>query len=163
MKLLACSLIRLARLLNQLTASIFFKRILLGRSIYCVDLPHLSRKNSVSLHGHRSNIFIGKSCWFGANVAFVGDNVLIASRVSFVGGDHAIDTCGLPIWQAGRGEYHNSVFIKDDVWIGHGAIIMNGVTLSQGTVIGAGSVLTKDTDPYGIYAGNPARLIRFRS
>jgi len=52
--------------------------------------------------------------------------------------------------------------IKNDVWIGHGAIINAGVTLNNGAVIAAGSVVTKDVPAYAIVGGNPAKLIRYR-
>jgi acetyltransferase-like isoleucine patch superfamily enzyme len=52
--------------------------------------------------------------------------------------------------------------IRSDVWIGANAVVISGVTMAVGSVLGAGSVLTKDTKPYGIYVGNPARLIRYR-
>lgn len=52
--------------------------------------------------------------------------------------------------------------IEDDVWIGHGAIIMPNLKVGRGSVIGALSVVTKDVLPYSIVAGNPARLIKMR-
>ena len=54
------------------------------------------------------------------------------------------------------------VEIGNDVWIGHGALIMPGVKIGDGAVIGAMSVLTRDVPPYGIVAGNPAVLRRMR-
>jgi len=54
------------------------------------------------------------------------------------------------------------VTIGNDVWIGHGAIILPGVTVGDGAAIGAGAVVTKDVAAYHIVAGNPARLIRPR-
>ena len=51
------------------------------------------------------------------------------------------------------------VIIEDDVWIGTGAIIVDGVSVGQGAVIGAGSVVTKNVEPYAIVVGNPAREI----
>jgi acetyltransferase-like isoleucine patch superfamily enzyme len=54
------------------------------------------------------------------------------------------------------------VVIEDDVWIGAGAKILDGVTLRKGSVIGAGAVVTKSTESYGVYAGVPAKLIKFR-
>ncbi len=55
-----------------------------------------------------------------------------------------------------------TIEIGNDVWIGHGALIMPGVKVGDGAVIGAMSVVTKDVPPYGIVAGNPAVLHRMR-
>lgn len=55
-----------------------------------------------------------------------------------------------------------SVIIKNDVWIGSGSIILNGVTVENGAIIAAGSVVTKDVPPYAIVAGVPARILRYR-
>jgi tetrahydrodipicolinate N-succinyltransferase len=54
------------------------------------------------------------------------------------------------------------VRIKNDVWIGDGAIIMSGVTIGNGAVIGAGAVVTKDVPDYAVMIGVPARLLRYR-
>lgn len=52
--------------------------------------------------------------------------------------------------------------IKNDVWIGDNAILKQGITVETGCIIGAGSVLTKSTQPYCIYTGNPARPLKAR-
>jgi acetyltransferase-like isoleucine patch superfamily enzyme len=52
--------------------------------------------------------------------------------------------------------------IGSDVWIGFRSIILSGVTIGDGAVIGAGSVVSRDVMPYAIVAGNPAKLIRYR-
>jgi Acetyltransferase (isoleucine patch superfamily) len=52
--------------------------------------------------------------------------------------------------------------IGNDVWIGHGAFIMPGVTIGDGAVVAAQAVVTKDVPPYAIVAGSPARVIRYR-
>ena len=52
--------------------------------------------------------------------------------------------------------------IGNDVWIGYGAVILNGITIGDGAIIGAGSVVTKDVPPYSIVGGNPASVIRMR-
>lgn len=54
------------------------------------------------------------------------------------------------------------VKIGSDVWIGNGVSIMEGVTIADGTIIGAGAVVVKDTNPYSIVGGNPAKVIRYR-
>ena len=59
-----------------------------------------------------------------------------------------------------RNQYR--VVIGPDVWIGHGAILMPGVSVGTGAIIGSGSVVTKNVADYTIVAGNPARVIRRR-
>jgi Acetyltransferase (isoleucine patch superfamily) len=54
------------------------------------------------------------------------------------------------------------IAIGNDCWIGANALIMQGVTIGDGAIIGAGSVVTKDVEPYSIYCGNPAKQIRKR-
>lgn len=54
------------------------------------------------------------------------------------------------------------VIIGNDVWIGHNAIIMGGLSIGDGSIIGANAVVTKDVEPYTIVAGVPARVIKKR-
>lgn len=54
------------------------------------------------------------------------------------------------------------VVIGNDCWIGYGAIIMEGVTIGNGAIVAAGAIVTHDLEPYGIYAGVPAKLIKKR-
>ncbi|MEY8762798.1 MULTISPECIES: chloramphenicol acetyltransferase [Clostridium] len=54
------------------------------------------------------------------------------------------------------------VYIGNDVWIGHGAIVMPDVTVGDGAVVGSGAVVTKNVEPYTIVAGVPAKVIRKR-
>jgi acetyltransferase-like isoleucine patch superfamily enzyme len=54
------------------------------------------------------------------------------------------------------------IIIGHDVWVGQNAIILSGVSIGNGAVIGAGSVVAKDVEPYAIVAGNPARFVRYR-
>lgn len=56
----------------------------------------------------------------------------------------------------------NSVLIGNDCWIGSYAIIMGGVTIGDGAVVAAGSIVTKDVPPYAIVGGIPAKVIRYR-
>lgn len=67
---------------------------------------------------------------------------------------------------AGTGGYQDLPFrdtvVGHDVWIGHGSVIMPGVTIGSGAIIAAASVVTRDVEPYTIVGGNPARPIRKR-
>lgn len=103
---------------------------------------------------------MGNYCHLAAN-AQIGDDVLFSSFVSLVGGDHKIDNIKVPIRLSGR-DILKQIKIHDNVWIGHGAIIMHGVTIGEGAVIAAGSVVTKDVPANTIVGGNPAKHIRNR-
>ena len=59
-------------------------------------------------------------------------------------------------------ESDHKVIIGADVWIGAGAVILGGVRIGHGAVVGAGAIVTKDVPPYGIVAGVPARILRYR-
>ena len=61
-----------------------------------------------------------------------------------------------------NGGTKNQISIGNDVWIGRNCTILNGVNVADGTVLGANTVLAKDTKPYGIYIGNPAQLKSYR-
>ena len=59
-------------------------------------------------------------------------------------------------------ELGESNIIGNDVWIGANVVIMNEISVGDGAVIGAGSIVTKDVPPYAIVVGSPARIIRYR-
>lgn len=86
----------------------------------------------------------------------IGDNCQMAPNVS-------IYTAGHPVHPVSRNslyEYGISVTIGDNVWIGGNTVILPGVHIGSNTVIGAGSVVTKDIPDWVIAAGNPCRVIR---
>ena len=91
-----------------------------------------------------------------------GNDILMGARVSFVGRrDHRFDVPGQRIWDGERVE-GKPVIVEDDVWIGAAAVILSGVRIGKGSIIAAGSVVTKDIPPYEIWGGNPAVKIRGR-
>ena len=103
------------------------------------------------------NFFANYNCTF-LDVAAItfGDNCLLGPNVS-------IYTAGHPVHPHGRNsryEYGIAVTVGNDVWLGGCTVICPGVTIGDGCVIGAGSVVTKDIPPYSIAAGNPCRVIR---
>ena len=65
------------------------------------------------------------------------------------------------MWESGRGDQYDIV-VEDDVWIGHGAIILTPARIGRGAIVAAGSVVTKDVPPYAIVGGVPAKLLRMR-
>lgn len=138
--------------------SLYFKKNFFVNNIYFANKPFISKKNKVNING--SNIYIGHNCHFGANVKF-NSYIMLGSNVSFVGGDHNYRDIGNYMFFSGRDKLKN-IIIEDDVWIGHGSIILQNITIGKGSIIAAGSVLTKDVEPYSIVGGNPAKLIKKR-
>lgn len=104
--------------------------------------------------------YMGFNCHLASN-AVIGDNVLFASEVALVGGDHKFDGVFGPIRDAGP-DVQKTTRVSDNVWVGHRAIILHGVSIGEGAVIAAGAVVTKDVPAHAIVAGNPAKLIRYR-
>lgn len=90
----------------------------------------------------------------------IGQNVLIGQRVSFHSEDHLFERTDLPI--KAQGVRRRGIVVEDDCWLGAGVIVLDGVTIGQGSVVAAGSVVTRDVAPYSIVAGVPARWIRRR-
>ena len=103
-----------------------------------------------------SKLQIGNFCSIAKNVTFIlGGNHMYSTISTYP--RHLIDEFdGLDSFSKGP------IVIEDDVWIGFGSIILSGVKLSKGTVVGAGSVVTKSTEPYSIVVGNPAKLMKKR-
>jgi acetyltransferase-like isoleucine patch superfamily enzyme len=94
---------------------------------------------------------------WGRGKVEIGNNVLIASHVIITSQTH--DTFS-PLMRLSQVD--KPVVIKDNVWIGANAIILPGVCIGQGSIVGAGSVVTKDISPNSIVAGVPAKLLKDR-
>ncbi|KAG0242659.1 hypothetical protein BGW41_003762 [Actinomortierella wolfii] len=86
----------------------------------------------------------------------IGKRVLMAPNVQLYSATHPVN----PILRAKGVENALPIKIGDDVWIGGGSVICPGVSIGNGSTVGAGSVVTKDVPPYTVVAGNPARVIR---
>jgi acetyltransferase-like isoleucine patch superfamily enzyme len=103
----------------------------------------------------------GPGCSIQCDITF-GSKILVARQVAFVcRDDHRTDVVGTTIYDSGRGDRFETI-VEDDVWIGHGAIVMTGVTIGRGSVVAAGAVVTRDIPRYSIAAGVPARVVGSR-
>ena len=91
----------------------------------------------------------------------IGNYSSLSACVAIVGSDHNYDSPGVPIVFSGRPPSCVTT-IGADVLIGHGAILLRGITIGNGAVVGAGAVVTKDVPPYAIVAGTPAKILRYR-
>lgn len=105
--------------------------------------------------------FCGERCVFGCNAAItIGENVMIAQYVTLRDTDHRHDRLDIPMID--QGIVTAPIRIADDVWLGHGVIVLKGVTIGTGAVIAAGAVVTADVPAQAIMAGVPARQIGSR-
>lgn len=111
------------------------------------------------------DFFCGPFCYFTSSVTArvsIGNAVMFGPRVKLIGGNHNLG------WTQGHMRYapksigDKGIRIEDGVWIGSDSIILDGAIIPEGTVVGAGSVVTKPLAPYTICAGAPARIIKRR-
>jgi acetyltransferase-like isoleucine patch superfamily enzyme len=91
----------------------------------------------------------------------IGDSVMVAAFVSMFAAHHNFDDPALPILEQGTST-KGGIKIEDDVWIGTHAVILDGVIIGRGSVIGAGTVVTKNVPPYSVVAGVPGKMVRSR-
>jgi chloramphenicol O-acetyltransferase type B len=112
------------------------------------------------------DIFIGSNVFMGRNVhiaapCVIKNDVMLASYVAFVGGDHGYSKPRVMINARERNK-PELIIIEEDVWIGHGAIILAGIKIERGSIIAAGGVVTKDVPACTIWGGAPAHFLRNR-
>lgn len=112
--------------------------------------------NFSSFGNPAEKLIIGNYCSIGGEVLFL------------LGGDHnykKLSTYPFSVKMGGErveATTKGMIVVDDDVWIGQRSTILSGVHIGKGAVIGAGSVVTKDIEPYTIAAGNPAKMIKLR-
>jgi len=144
------------------------ENIKIGKFVIVDGTLECYAKGSLTIGDHT---FIGRCRIFAAHKITIGKRVLISDNVVIMDSNlHPISAKkrGLisEAWANGHfpdvytGIPYARVNISDDVWIGANAVILKGITIGEGVIIGAGSVVTKDVPPYTIVAGNPARIIR---
>ncbi|MEM6851509.1 MAG: acyltransferase [Pseudomonadota bacterium] len=119
------------------------------------------------LAAYKGSIRVGDRCSFnpytiiyGHGGVRIGDDVRIAAHCVVVSANHVFANPDQPITQ--QGLTREGVTIENDVWIGAGARVLDGVTIARGCVVAAGAVISKSTEPFGVYGGVPARRIADR-
>ncbi|WP_282597692.1 acyltransferase [Bacillus sp. REN3] len=105
-----------------------------------------TRIHGTCIHAY-NQIKIGSNCLIAANCNIFDGN---GHDISFENVSNRIHTIGTS----------NPINIEDNVWIGAGSLILPGVNIGNGSIVAAGSVVTKNVAPYSIVGGNPAKLIK---
>ena|SRR5437773_1363147 len=124
-------------------------------------------RTGAQVHSWGGFVEIGDDCTVNANTVIygtggvrIGDHVRVAANSVLVASSHIYTKVDIPITQ--QGFTAKGIAIDDDCWIGSGVCILDGVRVGRGAVVGAGSVVRKDVEPFSIVAGTPAKLIRRR-
>lgn len=143
---------------------------------FCRDIRYFLTKRIINKCGKNvnidrgarfsPNIEIGDNSGLGENAkiesdVFIGKNVMMGPECYIYTRNHNFNDKSIPMIEQGFSE-NKSVIIEDDVWIGSRVTILPGVRIKKGTVIGAGSVVTKDTPEYSVCCGNPAIVKKMR-
>ncbi|HHY54422.1 MAG TPA: acyltransferase [Chloroflexi bacterium] len=106
-----------------------------------------------------SNSLIGElNVLRGQGGITIGDRVYTAPMVQMLAVNHVFDDPTRPMVE--QGITAEGITIEDDVWIGAGAIITDGVRICKGAVVAAGAVVTQDVPPFTVVGGTPARVLR---
>ena len=144
--------------LNQKT---IHTKIILGDDVYISRLCRLSCGSSEDYIGAvliEDSVSVGQNCFIdGGGKLKIGKDSVLGPNVVFFSGNHEFKDPTIPI--RFQGGIPKPIVIEEDVWLGANVIVLGDVTIGKGSVIGAGSVVTKYVPPYSIAVGVPAKVI----
>lgn len=132
-----------------------------GKNVY-ISRGCIFTDSTVSVN---DNVYFGPNCIVQSvhGEIIIGNHVMFGPGVNIHGGNHIFSEIGNYMDSLSKKLGTDMpIIIKDDVWIGANAIILSGVTIGEGAIVGAGSVVTKNVEPYTIVVGNPAKKIKMR-
>ena len=135
-------------------------RSLLGRNnrIECTgSLRHVGKGIQI---GHDSSF--GADCYFGcAGGVEIGNNVIAGQNVRFHSENHVFEDISRPIRE--QGVTHQGIKVGNDVWIGAGAVFLDGANIGEGSIVAGNAVVTGKTfPPYSVIGGMPAKVLKSR-
>ncbi len=118
--------------------------------------PHVRFAQTKGIRLGRGVVINSFTYIYGKGGVEIGDKSLISPNCSIVAGDH--DFAGTESILE-RPSKSQKIVIENECWIGANSVIVGGVTIREGSIVGAGSVVTKDTEPFSINVGSPAKKI----
>ncbi len=148
---------------NQLSPSQTAEKVAYMKEVFaeCGDLCYIEGPLHASWGG--AHVHFGTSIYANTNLTlvddghiYVGDRVLFGPNVIVATANHPLH----PLLRRQEMQYNRDVHIGENVWIASGAVILPGVTIGKNSIIGAGSVVTRDISEGVLAVGNPCRVIR---
>ncbi len=143
-------------------------RIMICRRIF-KECGNVSTINRGVYFGNGKDVVIGDYSGIGANCSIpndicIGKFVMMGPDLYCITYGHEVSDTETPMCFQGHVEKpkNSNIVIEDDVWIGARCIISKRRRIGKGSILAAGAVVTKDTPPYAIVGGNPAKVIRMR-
>jgi len=128
----------------------------MGVTIWLADEPAATPQLKLG-----NDVYVGKNTFLGSYFPIsIGDNTLIGADSYIISANHGFSRRDIPIRK--QGYFGAPVAIGEGVWLGAHVIVLPGVTIGQGAIVGAGSVVTRSIPPFEIWAGSPARWIKNR-
>ncbi len=110
-----------------------------------------------------NNIFISRNFHISARNLVLGNNIMVGPNLVIECDDHVYGVLGQTMFAVAQTRKHGEgVTLEDDLWIGANVTILRNAVIREGSVIGAGSVVTQDMPPYCICGGVPCRPIKTR-
>lgn len=127
---------------------------------FCYVYPGARLSHTYGIRAGRNLMINAGAFIYGRGGLQFGDHVMIGPNVVIVSSQHRFDDPTIEmVFQGHKPEFTE---IGSDVWIGANAVILPGVKVADGTVVSAGAVVTRDTEPYSIVGGVPAARIGMR-
>lgn len=111
--------------------------------------------------GERSHINAGVVIYSGNGIK-IGNDVLIAANCTLAPTNHEFHARNVKIVEQRFMKSKGGIVIEDDVWIGANSIVLDGAIIRRGAVVGAGSLVKGELESFGVYGGNPIRLLTRR-
>jgi acetyltransferase-like isoleucine patch superfamily enzyme len=136
---------------------LIFKRM--GRKCLIDYGTYFRYPSKISIGDH---CVINRGCKFFASYLVAGTEIILGNHV-ILGPDVRLFSAGHDYTRLDLPDTAETIRIHDHVWIGGGAVILQGVEIGEGTIVGAGSVVTRSLPPWSVAVGNPARVIRART
>ena len=106
---------------------------------------------------------LGKNVYANFNLTLVDDTHIYIGDYVMIGPNVTLSTAGHPIepeWRKKSAQFNIPIKIENNVWIGANAVVLPGITIGENSVIGAGSIVTKDVPANVVAFGNPCRVVR---